>query len=370
MFPPQCRDLWFRKPTGRASAPADHLAPLEVPPPCAVITNQLVVVQKRLAISDRHTGESAMQFTLDHTPDWNTPNTPEAIGFCLAETAHRLAGGPVAVAVRDPFTQVATVVATSSGTDKRLLGEQVTWDSAAGRAMLGGITARGTGAEELLGSIRSDRRHLKPTGLAFPIRHDDEGIGALAVFTPHDTAEGSVTDRLAALADDAGPLIGQTIAQRVALEEGLINSVTGYPNREGLERALHQHIWTHCSLLRTDIDRFDEMGEGHGTVVMKYLAHILSGNLRDDDVVARIDRGRFALFLPDTPLGAAITVAERVQAVVLATAFRVNGEQPVSCSFAVAAMPETVDTIDDLLPAATKASVPTGTGRVVVIHAP
>lgn len=42
MFPPQRRELWFRKPTGRASAPADHLAPLEVPPPCAVITNQLV----------------------------------------------------------------------------------------------------------------------------------------------------------------------------------------------------------------------------------------------------------------------------------------------------------------------------------------
>ena len=195
------------------------------------------------------------------------------------------------------------------------------------------------------------------------IHHDDQGIGALAVFTPHDTAEGSVTDMLAALADDAGPLIGQTIAQRVALEEGLIDSVTGYPNREGLERALHQHIWTLCSLLRTDIDRFDEMGEGRGTVLMKHLGHVLRRNLRDDDVAACIDRGRFALFLPDTPLGAAITVAERVQAAVLATAW-------VSCSFAVAAMPETVETIDDLLAAATKASVETGAGRVIIVSAP
>ncbi len=70
--------------------------------------------------------------------------------------------------------------------------------------------------------------------------------------------------------------------------------------------------------------------------------------MRDDDVTVCIDFSRFVLFLPDTPLGAAITVAERMQAAVLATAFRVNGEQPVSCSFAVAAMPETVDTIDDL----------------------
>jgi len=306
-----------------------------------------------------------MQFTLDHAPDWNTPNTPEAIGFCLAETAHRLAGGLVAVVVRDPFTEVATVVATSSGTDKRLLGEQVTSDSAAGRAMSGGMTARGSGAEELLGCTRSDRRHFKSTGLAFPIRNEDQGIGALAVFAPHDTAEGSLTDMLAALADDAGSLIGQTIAQRVALEEGLIDSVTGYPNREGLERALHQHIWTLCSLLRVDIDRFDETGEGRGTVVMKHLGHVLRRNLRDDDVAACIDRGRFALFLPDTPLGAAITVAERVQAAVLATAW-------VSCSFAVAAMPETVETIDDLLAAATKASVETGRGgenHVVVISA-
>ena len=307
-----------------------------------------------------------MQFTLDHAPDWNTPNTPEAIGFCLAETAHRLAGGPVAVVVRDPFTEVATVVATSSGTDKRLLGEQVTSDSAAGRAMSGGMTARGSGAEELLGCTRSDRRHFKSTGLAFPIRNEDQGIGALAVFAPHDTAEGSLTDMLAALADDAGPLIGQTIAQRVALEEGLINSVTGYPNREGLERVLRQHIWTLCSVLLVDIDRFDEMGEGHGTVVMKHLAHILRRNLRDDDVAVCIDFSRFALFLPDTPLGAAITVAERVQAAVLTTAL-------VSCSFAAAAMPETVETIDDLLAAATKASVQTGTGgqkHVVVISAP
>ncbi len=307
-----------------------------------------------------------MQFNPDYTPDWKTPHSPEAIGFCLAETAHRLAGGPVAVAVRDPFTQVATVVATSSGTDKRLLGEQVTSDSAAGRAMLGGITAQGTGAKELLGSIRSDRRHLGTTGFVFPIRNDDQGIGALAVFMPHHTAEGSVTEMLAALADDAGPLIGQTIAQRVALEEGLINSVTGYPNREGLERVLRQHIWTFCSVLLVDIDRFDEMGEGHGTVVMKHLAHVLGRNLRDDDVAACIDFSRFALFLPDTPLGSAITVAERVQAAVLATAL-------VSCSFAAAAMPETVETIDDLLAAATKASVQTGTGgqkHVVVISAP
>jgi len=313
-----------------------------------------------------------MQFN-PNAPDWKTPDTPQAIGFCLAETAHRLAGGPVAVAVRDPFTQVATVVATSSGTDKRLLGEQVTSDCAAGRAMLGQIPVRGTGAQELLGSIRSDRRHLGTTGLAFPIRNDDQGIGALVVFAPHHTAEGSVTDMLATLADDAGRLIGQTIAQRVALEEGLIDSVTGYPNREGLERALRQHIWTLCALLCTYIDRFDEMGAGHRTLVMKHLAHILRRNLRDDDVVACIDRGRFALFLPDTPLGAAITVAERVQAAVLATAFRVKGEQPVSCSFAVAAMPETVDTIDDLLAAATKAAVETGTDadkHVVVISAP
>ncbi len=307
-----------------------------------------------------------MQFTPDHATDWDTPNSPEAIGFCLAETAHRLAGGPVAVAVRDPFTQVATVVATSAGTDKRLLGALVTSDSAAGRAMVGGITARGSGAEELLGSTRSDRRHVETTGLAFPIRNDDQGIGALAVFAPHDTAEGSVTEMLAALADEAGPRIGRTITERVAREEGLIDSVTGYPNRKGLERALHQHIWTHCSLLRTDIDRFDEKGEGHGTVVLKHLAHVLRHNLRDDDIVACIDGGRFALFLPDTPLGAAVMVAERAQAAVLATAW-------MSCSFAVAAMPETVETIDDLFAAATKASVETGTGgdkHVVVINAP
>ncbi len=233
--------------------------------------------------------------------------------------------------------------------------------------------ARRRPAEELLGCTRSDRRYLETTGLAFPIRSEDHGIGALAVFAPHHTAEGSVTGMLAALADDAGPLIGQMIEQRVFLEKWLIDSVTGYPNRDGLERALHQYVWTHCSLLRTDIDRFDEMGEGHGTVVMKHIAHILRGNLRDDDVAARIDRGRFALFLPDTPLGTAITVAERVHAAVLATAFRVNGERPVSCSFAVAAMPETVDTVHDLLAAATKASVETGAGGdkpVVVISAP
>lgn len=311
-----------------------------------------------------------MQFNPDHAPDWKTPNTPEAIGFCLAETAHRLAGGPVAVAVRDPFNQVATVVAVSVGTDKRLLGEHVTSDSAAGRAMLGVMTTQGSGAQELLGSTRSDRRHPQAPGLVLPIRNGDRGIGALAVFTPHDTSEGSVTDILAALADDAGPLISELIARRVALEEGSIDLVTRYPNREGLERVLHQHIWTHCSLLRTVIDRFDRMGEGHGNVVMKQLAHVLRSSLRDDDVAACIDRGRFALFLPDTPLGAAITAAERVQATVLATAFPVNDGQPVSCSFGVAAIPETVDTIDDLLEAATRASVETGTGGISVVGAP
>ena len=42
----------------------------------------------------------------------------------------------------------------------------------------------------------------------------------------------------------------------------------------------------------------------------------------------------------------------------------------MSCSFAVAGIPETVDTIDDLLAAATKASIETGTGVVVVRQIP
>ncbi|MCH7475890.1 MAG: hypothetical protein IIA27_14655, partial [Gemmatimonadetes bacterium] len=66
------------------------------------------------------------------TGEWSVPKSPEALGFCLAEAAHELTGRPIAVVVR--VMNAATIVATSTGADRRLVGMRIAPGSAIGRA--------------------------------------------------------------------------------------------------------------------------------------------------------------------------------------------------------------------------------------------
>ncbi len=298
------------------------------------------------------------------------PPTVTSIGFALTDAVLKLTRCPNVVAVNDPTTHVSTVVAASKGSDRRLLGMVVDHESVARRACLGDRTPDPAGVRPLLGA-RSDRRQREQRGTALPLRGEAGSIGALVVFAPEDLIDGSMYAHLEALASEAGHAIGEIIADRLSQRLGLIDAITGQPNRPGLDKAMQDSIGERCSLVSFSVDQVPELKIDLGNGVLKLLATILRSQLRDYDVPARVGGAEFALFLPDAPFDGAVLVADRVRTAVNETEFDLGGRSPITCAFGVASIPDTVDSIDHLMTAAVDARVEareSGPNRIATLH--
>ena len=92
------------------------------------------------------------------------------------------------------------------------------------------------------------------------------------------------------------------------------------------------------AVLFVDVDHFkpvnDRFGHAGGDTVLKALAGVLKGAVRQQDQVARIGGEEFAIFLPDTGPEAARQIADRVRADVEKMRVDVDG-QPVSVTLSV-----------------------------------
>jgi len=116
----------------------------------------------------------------------------------------------------------------------------------------------------------------------------------------------------------------------------------------------HEHP---VSVMLFDIDHFkqinDAHGHAHGDAVLKTLAGVLGQSVRQGDVLARWGGEEFIVFMPETSLHEAITLAERLRA---ATAqLRVAGEAgaiTVTASVGVAQRDERHPTLDALIASA------------------
>lgn len=283
------------------------------------------------------------------------PDTIESVGFSLADAIHGLTRRPAVVVVRDPATRVASVVAASASTDRRVLGMPVSPSSAAGRACLENITAHAADRMELLGGPQTDRRHREGQGVVFSLLDGQKSVGALVVFAPPEAIGNSIHGNIVALTEQAGALIGRIVAVRFSQRVGLVDAVTGHPNRPGLEQAMKATLAKQCALVCLGIDCSTPLEDVAQQTLLRHVASILRCRLRDYDVAARIGGEEFALFLPDAPLDGALAVADRIRAAMSAQTPDLTGTPRVTCSFGVASMPETVAAVDQLLAAAAKA---------------
>ncbi len=285
------------------------------------------------------------------TPTWLVPQTVEGIGFSLADTVRRVTRCPAAVVVRDPATETASIVAVSVGVDRRLLGSVVAPGSAVGRACVGDVTAYGMGVG-LLGDKGRDRRRREDQGVALSLIDGSRSVGAIVVFAPPELVDRQMNDYLVSLAKQAGRVIGRALSTRVTEQRGLLDGITGQPNREGLEQALRDMIGIECSLVCVEIDQLAEVDPGMVNAVLRQVATVFRNTLRDYDVPARIEGERFALFLPDTVLENAVKVADRVRVAVSDSQFDLGQKHTFTCSLGVASVPDTVSDVNDLLAAA------------------
>ncbi len=295
-------------------------------------------------------------------PDWMVmgAESVEAISFGLCESVRGLTGRDAAVVLRDPAVTEASVVAVSRHADRRLLGTRVSPDSAVGRACSGDIPVVGASPDDLFGRSRSDRRRRSVSGTAFPLHDGAEGCGALVVFGPPHKLEPSAQERIAFLAVDAGPRLNNAVKVRAAETQAMTDRLTQLPNRAALDDALKNWGAEPGTLLCVDIDHFKRVNDSHGhaagDAALKHVARLFRQALRDADLAARIGGEEFAIWLPHTPLQPAMEVAERIRESVEASVVPWSGaELKITCSFGVAAYPQTVADLKNLLPSADSA---------------
>ena len=131
-----------------------------------------------------------------------------------------------------------------------------------------------------------------------------------------------------------------TQLQELALHDGL----TGLLNRRHWENCLehefarHNRYSSEASLVIFDIDHFKQLNDtyGHqaGDEVIRQVAKVTRGMIRDTDYAGRYGGEEFVVLLSDTPLEGAVLFAERLcQAV--AQRRILHGEQQLQCSVSI-----------------------------------
>jgi diguanylate cyclase len=121
-------------------------------------------------------------------------------------------------------------------------------------------------------------------------------------------------------------------------EETMRDPLTGIANRRGFDRLVEKSADRRSAtsgggsaLLVIDLDHFkainDTYGHEVGDRVLMQLGARLQGCVRGGDVVARFGGEEFVVFLPATPLDAAMMVAERLRCAIADEPFIVMGKR-------------------------------------------
>ena len=142
------------------------------------------------------------------------------------------------------------------------------------------------------------------------------------------------------------------VKQRREIERlSMTDPLTGIPNRRGFDIHLEME-WAHAirerlpiSVLMLDVDHFkdynDTYGHPQGDAILKAVANIIQASVkRAGDIAARIGGEEFAVLLPNTELGAALAVAERMRAEVEASNVPTQDGKPTSATVSIGAIAE------------------------------
>lgn len=110
---------------------------------------------------------------------------------------------------------------------------------------------------------------------------------------------------------------------QILSEQNRTDGLSGLLNRRSWEDAVAAEYerclrsGTRASVLMLDIDHFRSINERHGhpagDEVIRGVAAVLRGTLREEDVPGRFGGEEFGVLLPDTPLTGAEVIAERVR---------------------------------------------------------
>jgi diguanylate cyclase (GGDEF)-like protein/putative nucleotidyltransferase with HDIG domain len=139
-----------------------------------------------------------------------------------------------------------------------------------------------------------------------------------------------------------------------------VDSLTGLLNRRSLDEVLPREIGRHSryggifSLIILDLDSFKSLNDnfGHlaGDEVLRQIGSIMRNSIREADQAFRYGGDEFAVLLPQTPISAALKVADRIRQQTYAT-IEMNST-PVSLSLGLACWPADGVGSEDVIAAA------------------
>ncbi len=286
--------------------------------------------------------------------------TLEGVAKAGAELAQQLAQRGTAVVIQDLTTQATTVLAVSTAADRRLAGLTLSDEAPAIRAMQTGLPVMTQANEDILGPGVPERRRQERAGSAYPLMDGHFAIGALVLLGQAILPGSPLADQVGQLVAELGP----RLAAARAVHEAEVDPLTGLRNRREFERQIEsfkakqkERPGEPVTLVYADLDRFkalnDGLGHAAGDSALRHFSHVLSKQIRDRDLVARIGGEEFAVWLPGTPLGEGMEVAERIRRSVETEAWHWNGSRyPLTVSCGVAGFPESVGDLNNLRGAA------------------
>ncbi|HEX7167566.1 MAG TPA: GGDEF domain-containing protein [Acidimicrobiales bacterium] len=187
-------------------------------------------------------------------------------------------------------------------------------------------------------------RNLPASLAAFPLVGGGR-VEAVLVLLRSESQPFTASERdvLQALAPVAAAALHSARQTRSAIEESLVDPLTGVGNRRRFDAELATAVAEHvpAALFICDLDHFKSVNDQHGhpagDALLRSVAALVRDTVRPGDSVYRFGGEEFCCLLRETALDAAVAVAERVRAAIAERAFAIGKPEPLhaTASFGV-----------------------------------
>lgn len=229
-------------------------------------------------------------------------------------------------------------------------------------------------SELVCGHVTPDSNSILPY-LCVPLFADGATLGLLHVRYMTDDSKspedpGSMESGLnlaSAVAEEASLALANLKVRDTLHEQSIRDPLTGLYNRRFLEEFLLRELARAnrkkhpLSIIAIDIDYFkrinDTSGHGAGDIVLRRIALLLQGYVRESDIACRVGGEEFSLLLPEASMQIATQRAEDIRKAVqqLKLNYEDHNLSGITISLGVAAFPDHGVTPDTLIRAADQA---------------
>lgn len=159
--------------------------------------------------------------------------------------------------------------------------------------------------------------------IMLPLKSEGKDVGIIVAKSTNEEINPKDSEYLSQLASQIATTINRANVYAEILKHATLDALTGFYNRRQLEERIKQEVSNakrqnaHLCGIMTDVDFFksvnDNYGHAVGDLVLKTIAKIIRGQLREYDIAGRYGGEEFSILLPFTKIEEAQMVAERLR---------------------------------------------------------